>query len=108
MPSILTFVILPVVLYLALASLPRGRSAMIGIAVAAVIAVVATVVLAAIDLSGVALALAMLSVAAVTLAALVQAVRRALGPGRPGWVYPGIVILALVAGTYPVIQNLGA
>jgi hypothetical protein len=108
MPPILIFFVLPVVLYLALAVLPRGRSALIGIAAAAALAAMATAVLAATDLSGIGLALALLSLAAVALAALVQALRRAMGPDRPAWMYPGIVIAALVVGTYPVILNLGA
>ena len=102
-----TFAVLPVVLYLALAALPRGRPATTGLAAAGACAVLGVVVLAALDLGGTGLAVAILSVAAITLAALVQAVRRVIGPARPIWLYPGIVIAALVAGTLPVILNLG-
>jgi hypothetical protein len=108
MSPIVTFAVLPVVLYLALAALPRGRPAMLGLAVAGTLAVLGTVVFAAVDLGGFGLALAILSFAAVALAALVQAVRRVLAPGRAVWLYPGIVIAALVAGTLPVILNLGS
>jgi hypothetical protein len=106
--SIVTFAVLPVVLYLALAALPRGRPAFLGLAVAGTLAVLGAGVLVAVDLGGTGLAMAILSFAAVILAALVQAVRRALSPGRPVWLYPGIVMAALVAGTLPVILNLGA
>jgi hypothetical protein len=108
MSPFVTFAVLPVALYLALAALPSGRPALLGLAAAGILAVLGAVVFAMVDLGGTGLALAMLSFAATVLAALVQAVRRALYPRRPIWLYPGIVIAALGAGTLPVILNMGS
>lgn len=106
--AILTFFVFPVALYLALAALPPGRPALVGLVASGVLAVLAAVGLAAVDLGGLGLAMAVLSVAATALAALVQAVRRVLGPGRAAWLYPVIVVTVLVVGGLPVILNLGA
>ena len=107
MSPMITFAALPVAMYLALAALPRGRPAMLGLVAAGLLAVLAAVILAALGLDGAGLATSVLSIAATALAALVQALRRALGPGRPAWLYPLIVIAAPLAGIVPVILNLG-
>ncbi len=107
MSPMITIAVLPVALYVALAALPRGRPAMLGLVAAGLLAVLAAVSLAALGLGGAGLATAVLSVAATALAALMQALRRALGAGRAAWLYPVIVIAAPFAGSLPVILNLG-
>ena len=107
-PAILALFVFPVALYLALAALPSGRPALVGLVASGVLAVLAAVGLAAVDRSGLGLAMAVLSIAASALAALVQSVRRVLGPGRAAWLYPMVVVAVLVAGGLPVILNLGA
>ena len=95
-PAVLIGLGAPAVTFLSLAALPEGRGTRLGLLVAAlVLAAVATLLPA--DLPG-ARPLAMLFTAAVGLAAAVQAVRALLPAARPGWAYPGLVALVLVAG----------
>jgi 4-amino-4-deoxy-L-arabinose transferase-like glycosyltransferase len=102
----LTFIGVPVVIYLILAALPRGRAALIGIGVAALIAALVWVRQSAND-DSLTVATATLAFAAIALAGLVQILRSAIGVGRPRWVYPLIVLLGLVGAGLPLINVLG-
>lgn len=101
----LAFIGLPVAIYLALASLRRGRFAMVGILGAAAInGMIFAVKSGASD--GYSTALSMLVFSAIALAGLVQVLRAMIGVGRPPWVYPLIVVLALVAAGIPMLKVL--
>ena len=100
------FIGLPIASYLVLASLRRGRPAMVGILGAAGL----SAVLFATQLgakNGYMTALIMLVFSAIALAAVVQAVRMALGEGRPRWVYPLIVVVAPLVAGIPLRTMLG-
>ena len=101
-----TFIGLPVATYLALASLRRGRPAVIGVLGAAVITGLLFVTQAAAE-GGYSTAISMLVFSAIALAALVQVLRMMIGLGRPSWVYPLIVVLALVVAGIPMVKILG-
>lgn len=103
----LAFIGLPVVSYLALASLPHGRPALIGIAIAALVIAVLWVVLGIGSSDSYMVALIGFLFSAATLAAIVQVIRHILGVGRPVWVYPTIVIAALLAAGIPMLTVLG-
>lgn len=100
------FLLGPLAIYLVLAALPRGRVALIGIGVAAVVAIACAVVGTLFDGAGVFAAFGFFAASAVTLAAMVQLLRRGLGPDRPYWVYPALVVFGLVAGGWPLLQIL--
>ena len=100
-----TFIGLPVATYLALASLRRGRPAVIGVLGAAVITGLLFVTQAAAE-GGYSTAISMLVFSAIALAALVQVLRMMIGLGRPSWVYPVMVALALVVAGIPMLKIL--
>ena len=102
----IAFIGLPVATYLALASLRRGRPAVIGVLGAAVITGLLFVTQAnAAD--GYSTAVSMLVFSAIALAALVQVLRMMIGLGRPWWVYPLIVVSALAVAGIPMLKILG-
>ncbi len=103
----LIFIALPVMAYLALACLPRGRPALIGIAIAALVIAVLWVTLGIGSSDSYMIALIGFMFSAATLAAIVQVIRHIIGVGRPRWVYPTIVIIALLAAGLPMINVLG-
>lgn len=102
----LAFIGVPTATYLVLAFLPQGRPALIGIVIAAAIAVGLWVMQMS-SAGSFMVALIMLTISAIALAGLVQVLRVALGPARPGWVYPLIVALALLAAGIPALNGLG-
>lgn len=101
------FIGLPVVSYLALASLPRSWPALIGIAVAALVtaALWAAFGIGSSD-SYLTAVIGFLS-AATALAAIVQVIRQTTGAGSPSWVYPSRVGIALLAAGIPMLTILG-
>lgn len=101
------FIGIPLASYLSLAMLPRGRSALIGLGIAALATGVLWVLVVPGDSSGVLGALVMLVASAILLAALVQSLRSFLGEGRPAWTYPAIVGLALLGAGLPLLKILG-
>lgn len=101
------FIGLPVIAFLALASLPRGRPAMIGIAIAAIVIAVLWVTLGLGSSDSYMIALIGFLFSAATLAAIVQVIRHLLGPQRPRWVYPLVVVAALLAAGIPMVRVLG-
>lgn len=103
----LVFVGLPIVGYLGLASLPRGRPALIAIALAVLLVAVLWVTLGIGSGDSYMIALIGFLFSAATLAAIVQVIRHLLGPLRPRWVYPTIVVCALLAAGIPMINVLG-
>lgn len=84
------FIVMPVAIFVGLASLPRGRPAAAGCLVAVVVAagIWATQMGRGAKML---FALALMSDSAIALASIVQVVRVAFGPDRHGWMYPGIV-----------------
>ena len=96
----LAFIGAPLVSYLVLASLPRGRPALIGIVVALALVAVLWVTQMAGDDSYM-MALITLVFSAIALAGLVQALRVVLGHGRPRWLYPLIVVPSLLGAGIP-------
>lgn len=102
----LVFIGLPVISYLGLASLPRGRPALIGIAVAALVIAVVWVMLTAGGGDSFMIALMRFLFSATSLAALVQVLRHVIGPDRPRWVYPTLVVIALFAAGIPMLSLL--
>lgn len=103
----LVFIGLPVVTYLALASLPRGRPALIGIAIAALVIAVLWITLGIGSSDSYMVALIGFLFSAAILAAIVQVIRHIIGVGRAAWVYPTVVIVALLAAGIPMINVLG-
>lgn len=104
----LVFLCIPLALYLALVALPRGRMALIGVGLAGVLAILTTgfgMLTHGAEAIG---AIGFFSASAVTLAALVQVLRRALGPDRPVWVYPALVVFGLGAGGWPLMKMMGS
>lgn len=104
----LIFIGLPVMAYLALAWLPRGRPALIGIAIAALVIAVLWVTMGIGSSESYLIALIGFLFSAATLPAVVQVIRQIIGVGRPRWVYPTIVITALLAAGSPMMNVLGA
>lgn len=99
------FIGLPIATYLVLATLSRGRPAIIGIIGAAAL----TGVLFLSQMwatNGYTTALCMLVFSSIALAALVQVVRLAIGEGRSRWLYPVIVVLALLGAGLPMLYIL--
>lgn len=107
MELVLAFIGLPVLAYLALACLPRGRPALIGLASAALVIAVLWVTLGLGSSDSYMTALIGFLFSAATLAAIVQVIRQIIGVGRPAWVYPTIVIIALLAAGIPMMTVLG-
>jgi hypothetical protein len=107
MPALWVLGLVPLVVFLALVALPRGRPALTGLAGAVGLAVAFTLAMMAMDAAAIGIALGILSGSAVALAAVAQALRHALGAGRPAWIYPLIIAATLIAGGVPVIQTLG-
>lgn len=103
----LAFIGLPVASYLALASLPPGRPALIGLAIAGLLFGVLWVMLGIGSSDSYMVALIGFLFSAVALAAIVQVIRHIIGVGRPRWVYPAIVIVALLAAGIPMLTVLG-
>lgn len=101
------FIGIPVAAYLALAALPRGRPALIGIPLAAVLFAVLWVTMASGNSDSYLVALIGFLFSAATLAAIVQILRHVIGTGRPGWVYPALVLVALLAAGIPMMSVLG-
>ena len=92
---------IPFLTYLALVVLPRGRITFIGFGLATLIAALVWVrQIASVD--SVTVAITTLVFSAIALAGLVQILRSALGPGRPKWVYPLIVVLGLLGAGLPL------
>lgn len=100
------FIGAPVAIYLILAFLPKGWPALVGCLAAVAIAALLGLSQKGSDDSYM-VALAMLGCSAIALAAFVQVLRLAIGAGRPGWVYPGIVLLALLGAGLPMMYVLG-
>lgn len=103
----LVFIGLPIASYLGLASLPRGRPAMVGIAIAALIIGVLWVTLGVGSNDSYMIALIGFLFSAATLAAIVQVIRHLLRPQRPRWIYPLVVVGALLTAGIPMIKVLG-
>lgn len=104
----LVFLCIPLAVYLILVALPRGRMAVIGVGLASVLAIL-TAGIGMLTVGAEALAaIGLFSASAVTLAALVQVLRRTLGPDRPAWVYPALVLFGLVAGGWPLVKMMGS
>ena len=102
----LAFIGAPLVTYLVLASLPGGKPALIGVLV--VLALVAVLwVTQKTGNDAYMMALITLVFSAVALAGLVQTLRVVLGLGRPRWLYPLIVVLALLGAGIPALNVLG-
>ena len=106
MPWFMVFFLVPLVVFLALAAVPRGRAALIAIAATAAVTVVASTLLLRADASGFGAALALLSASAAALAGVAQALRHLVGTGRAPWVYPAMVLGTLVAGVVPALLIL--
>lgn len=102
----LAFIGAPLVTYLVLASLPGGKPALIGVLVALALVAVLWVTQMTGDDSYMP-ALITLVFSAIVLAGLVQAFRVVLGPDRPRWLYPLIVLLALLGAGIPTLNVLG-
>ncbi|MDZ4134218.1 MAG: hypothetical protein U1D06_01310 [Paracoccaceae bacterium] len=97
---------IPLVCFLSLAMLPRGRMAFVGIATAA--AALAVVWLtSARGGDAYLVVLCGLVAAAIGLAMVTQALRLALPPDRPGWFYPSIVVVALLGAGVPMLLKIG-
>jgi len=103
----LVFIGLPVAAYLGLASLPRGRPALIGIVVAALAIGGLWVTLGIGSTDSYMIALIGFLFSAASLAAIVQVIRHIIGAGKPRWVYPGVVVAALLAAGIPMLMTLG-
>ena len=109
----LVFIGLPFATFLALACLPRGRIAAIGISIAMLLCAWLWVQFSAVDAGasdigdGFIPALVTLVFSATVLAAIVQMIRSMMGAGRPGWVYPAVITVALLAAGIPLIKSLG-
>lgn len=103
----LVFIGLPILCYLALAALPRGRPAFIGIAIAALVIAVLWVTLGIGSNDSYMTALIGFLFSAASLAAIVQVIRHIMGVGRPAWVYPTLVVVALLAAGIPMMTVLG-
>lgn len=101
------YVLAPIVVYVSLVCLPRGRPALIGIAAAA--ALLAVLWLAVIRGQNDAFLAALVAIVAgaVAVAALAQGLRTALGPGSPRWLYPAIAVLAVFGAGVPALATLG-
>jgi hypothetical protein len=102
----LAFIGVPVVAYLVLACLPRGKPALIGCLVALALAVVVWLSQMGSNDSYM-VALIVLVISAISLAGLVQVLRVVIGEGRPKWVYPLVVTLALLCAGIPTLTVLG-
>lgn len=107
MPQQVLFVVVPLVVYLVLVSLPAGRKALIGIAVAAVVMAVVSVVGSSGGASGTLAAIGLFSGSAIAMAALVQLLRRNLGTARSVWTYPALVAAGLAASAAVIFQMIG-
>jgi hypothetical protein len=102
----LAFIGAPVLTYLVLACIPRGRPALIGcLAALAIAGAVWVSQMGSTD--SYLVALIVLVISAISLAGFVQVLRAAIGVGRPRWVYPLIVILALLGAGIPTLNVLG-
>ena len=102
----LAFIGIPVLTYLVLAFLPRGRPALVGCFAALALAALLWVTqMGSADSHMV--AIIVLGISAVALAGFVQVLRVAIGTGRPRWVYPLIVVLALLGAGVPMLNVLG-
>lgn len=102
----LAFIGIPVTTYLILACLPHGRPALIGCLVAMALAALLWVSQMGSDDSYL-VALIALVISAIALAGLVQILRLVIGLGRPQWVYPVIVVLAMLVAGIPTLNVLG-
>lgn len=96
----------PILAYLVLASLPRGRPALIGILAASALATVLWVTQLANE-NTYPVAIITLTFSAIALAGFVQILRSAVGDGRPRWVYAFIVVLALVVAGLAMLYEFG-
>lgn len=101
------FIGLPVAAYLALASLPRGRPALIGVAIAALVSVVLWLSFGIGSSDSYMAALIGFLFSATSLAAIVQVIRHITGAGRQPWVYPSVVIVALLAAGISMLNDPG-
>ena len=102
----LAFIGIPVATYLVLVCLPHGRPALIGCLVAMALAALFWVSQMGSDDSYL-VALIALVISAIALGGLVQILRLVIGLGRPQWVYPVIVVLAMLAAGIPTLNVLG-
>jgi len=103
----LIFIGVPVAVYLSLCTLGAGRSAAIGVTVA-LAAVVGLWLAVPEGPSGAFVRVLAGAVGgAVVAAGFVQAVRPALPPGAPAWVWPGLVGMTLLAGLAALVRYLG-
>ena len=102
----LAFIGIPVTTYLILACLPHGRPALIGCLVAMALAALLWVSQMGSDDSYL-VALIALVISAIALGGLVQILRLVIGLGRPQWVYPVIVVLAMLVAGIPTLNVLG-
>ena len=101
------FIGLPVTAHRALASLPRGRPALIGIAIAALVSAVLWLSLGIGSGDSHMVALIGFLFSATSLAAIVQVIRHIIGAGRQPWVYPSVVVVALLAAGISMLNVLG-
>ncbi len=107
MPIVILFVAVPLVVYLSLAALPRGKPAVVGIIAAIIAAGFAWVTGEAQGDASLLRALTLLAVSAIALAAIIQGFRSVLGEGRPRWVYPALVLAGVLALAVPLLNLLG-
>ena len=106
MPMLVVFLLLPVVTFVALAMLPRGRPALVGIVVAALtVASLGPVVLPE-DGSGFGSLLLWVFGGAVALAALVQALRLLRLPGEGGLPYRLLAVLLVLFAAVSAAQGM--
>ena len=102
----LAFIGVPVATYLVMASLPRGRPALIGCVAGVAIAALLWASQMGSDEKHIVASIA-LAISAIALAGFVQVLRLAIGTGRPGWVYPLIVLVALLGAGSPMLFVVG-
>ncbi|MEZ5779006.1 MAG: hypothetical protein R3E44_11660 [Paracoccaceae bacterium] len=110
------FIGLPVAVFLVLVLLPAGRAAAVGLVVGALL--IGLVWLARmLDLGplftgdahadGYMVAALSILTGAAAVAAIAQGIRAAMGPARPRWAYPLIVVVLFLISAVPALYVLG-
>ena len=104
------FLGMPLGVYLALVTLPRGRRAALGVAMVAIGCAIAWLLPTGADPATAGLSTALLSLigGAAVLAGVVQGLRAALiPPGSARWIYPVLAVVAALVAGLPVLKLLG-
>ncbi len=97
---------MPLVPCLALATLAKGRPALTGIGAALLFVGLAAFLMRG-GGDGFAQMFVLMALGGVVLAGIVQALRIAMGEGRPRWAYPAIVGVAPLVAAVPALMLLG-